>query len=77
MDIVPRENRVLDPWLDVDERLDLEAAMRQLTDKQREALTLWAMGYTQAEIGEQCGVGQRAVSHRITGGLRRLQRFMG
>lgn len=76
MDIVPRENRVLDPWTGVDERLDLEAAMRQLTDKQREALTLWAMGYTQAEIGELVGIGRRSVGHRLEGGVRHLRKLM-
>ena len=76
MDIIPRENRVLDPWMAVDERLDLMAALAQLTDKQREAVTLWAMGYTQAEIGERCGVGRPAITRRIRRGIEALRERM-
>ena len=76
MDIIPRENRVLDPWMAVDERLDLMAALAQLTDKQREAVTLWAMGYTQAEIGEMCGVERPAITRRIRRGIEALRERM-
>ena len=76
MDIIPRENRVLDPWMAVDERLDLMAALAQLTDKQREAVTLWAMGYTQAEIGEMCGVSREAIKDRIRLGLANLRKLV-
>ena len=46
-------------------RLDLEAALRQLTPKQAEALGAWLAGYTQQEIGDACGVSQRAIGRRI------------
>ena len=43
-------------WTDaMDQRLDVASAIERLTDKQRTALALWAMGYTQEEIGVVVG----------------------
>jgi DNA-directed RNA polymerase specialized sigma24 family protein len=46
-------------------RLDLRSALTRLTHKQRCALSLWTLGYTQAEIAKIGGVGQPAISMRI------------
>ena len=57
-------------------RLDLEAALRRLTPKQGEALGAWLAGYTQQEIGDACGVSQRAIGHRIEGAIGRIQEYL-
>ena len=54
-----------DPWPDVDDRLDLEYALAQLSPRQRRVLTLWAQGYTQEEMAEEYGVTQVAVHYWI------------
>ena len=51
----------------------LNAAWEQLTDKQRVALRLWAMGYTQAEIAEREGVSRQAITDRIAKARQSLQ----
>ena len=46
--------------------LDLEPALRRLTEKQRHALLLVCYhGYTQEEAGEMCGVTDRAIRYRL------------
>ena len=67
---------IFDPWPSVDERLDLELAIKQLTEKQREALAYWLEGYTQREIGAMLGVSQVAVHYRIGGALGRIREFL-
>ena len=57
-------------------RLDLEVALRQLTPKQADALGAWLAGYTQQEIGDACGVGQRAIGYRIEGAIGRIQEYL-
>ena len=58
-------------------RLDLEAALRQLTPKQTEALGAWLAGYTQQEIGDACGVSKMAICHRIKGAIKRIAEYLG
>ncbi len=48
-----------------DTRLDLNRAMESLTDKQREAMTLYLSGYTQADIGAMMGASQQAAQQMI------------
>ena len=61
---------------EADVLIDVERAMTRLTHKQREALNLWLQGYTQKEIGERLGIGQRSVGDRIAAGLKRLKRLV-
>ena len=49
----------------IDLRVDLETAAARLTRKQRLALWLWVLGYTQEDIGDALGVGQPAIAMRI------------
>ncbi len=46
-------------------RLDLRAAIKRLTPKQRTALALYLDGHTQAEIGERLGGIKRAAVCRL------------
>ena len=59
----------------VERWIDLEGALEKLTAKQQEAVDLWMKGYTQAEIGEELGISQRAAAYRIEAGLRNLRRY--
>ena len=58
---------------DPETRLDIEAAIEGLTDKQREALLLWLEGYTQEEIGERLGITHQAVSRLTERAVERIQ----
>lgn len=57
---------------DVDLRLDLSRACARLTERQFEVVNLLARGYTQAEIGEQLGIGRRTVGHHLASAAKRL-----
>jgi len=46
----------------IDQRIDLIAALNKLTPRQRKVLILWAAGYTQQEIAVEYGVHQSTVS---------------
>jgi RNA polymerase sigma factor (sigma-70 family) len=59
---------------DVDLRLDLSRACARLTERQRAALVLVVGGLSQAEAAEQLGIGQPAVSYRLTRARERLTR---
>jgi len=48
--------------MDIDQRIDLIAALNRLSPRQRKVLILWAAGYTQQEIAKEYGVTQQAVS---------------
>ena len=48
--------------MDIDQRLDLIAALNRLSPRQRKVLILWVAGYTQQEIADEYGVTQQAVS---------------
>lgn len=45
----------------MDAVIDLAAAMEKLTEKQRQAIKLWVLGYTQQEIAGIMGVSQPTV----------------
>ena len=45
-----------------DRRLDLESALRELNDRDRSVVVLWAQGYTQQEIADEYGITQQAIS---------------
>ena len=45
--------------------MDLAPLLAQLAPRHREALLLWADGYTQEEIGQMMGVRQQSVSRYI------------
>ena len=51
--------------MDIDQRIDLVAALNRLTPRQRKVLILWAAGYTQQEIADEYGVTQPAVHYWI------------
>jgi RNA polymerase sigma factor (sigma-70 family) len=51
-------------WQDrVDAMLDVRAAMKSLTARERGAVVLWVCGYTPAEVAELLGVSQGTVRH--------------
>lgn len=49
----------------MDALLDVQQAMTQLTERQRQALTLWGQGFTQQEIGDRLGCCHQRVSQMI------------
>ena len=67
----------VDPWPEIDERIDLARAWERLTRKQREAMILWLQGYTLEEIGEKLGVGVRRVRYRLRNAKHRLRAILG
>ena len=54
---------------DSDLRLDLERAAVMLTAKQRRALWLWCLGYTQEEIAATCQASVWGVRRMLNYGL--------
>jgi len=52
-----------------DRRLDLESALRELNDRDRSIVILWAQGYTQQEIAKEYGVNQSTVGRWISDSL--------
>lgn len=57
----------------IDLRVDLEEAAARLTRKQRVALWLWLLGYTQEDIGARLGVTQQAVSRLVIRATGRME----
>ena len=57
--------RCVNPWDEVDERIDLESALRTLTPRQERVVRLWLAGYTQAEIGQKMGVTNRMIRYHF------------
>lgn len=49
----------------IDERLDVERALLELTDKQRAAVLLVMQGYTHREIAERLGIARESVTLRL------------
>ena len=53
--------------MDIDQRIDLIAALNRLSPRQRRVILLWVAGYTQQEIADEYGVNQSTVSRWISG----------
>ena len=50
--------------------------MSKLTERQSEVLQLYFYkGMNQEEIGEELGIGQRAVSYSLTGALKKIRKI--
>lgn len=49
----------------LDALMDVRQAMALLTERQRQALTLWSQGYTQQEIGERLECDQSTVCREM------------
>jgi len=60
----------------VEQNIDLDAAIAQLTERQREVALLVAQGYTQEEIGERLGIRQRVVSQHWQVAIGKLRGFL-
>jgi len=58
-----------------DRRLDLESALRELNDRDRSIVILWAQGYTQQEIAKECGVTQRTISRWLQKSVSKMRGF--
>jgi DNA-binding NarL/FixJ family response regulator len=58
------------------DRLDIEAACKKLTSKQTQVLGLWLLGYTQAEIAAEMGIGQASVRDHLRCVVKKIQRFL-
>jgi len=57
---------IVDPWEDIDARLDLERILSTLPQSDADLLTRhYIEGYTQAEIAAEQGVNQSTISRRI------------
>jgi RNA polymerase sigma factor (sigma-70 family) len=59
----------------LDDAIDMEAAIDTLTERQRDTLALWLLGYTQQEIAEKMGVNQSTVSRRLGRAVHILSAF--
>lgn len=63
--------------LSVDERLDMQAAMERLTEKQRWALLLVCYyGYTQEEAAATLGITRRSLCYRLKNAILRIRQFL-
>lgn len=74
-------DRELDGEPEVDAREQMistcKKAWAKLTEKQREAMTLcYVEGLTQEEAAVRLGIGQRSISDRIEGALKKLKKFL-
>jgi len=49
----------------IDERMDVERALLELTDKQRAVILLAMQGYTHREIAELLGIARESVTLRL------------
>ena len=49
------------PTDEIDSRIDMERILAALPPQQRRAVSLYARGYTQAEIAKMMGVSQSAI----------------
>lgn len=65
-----------DPWPDVDSRIDLEWALKRLSEELRQVILMSLAGYTQAEIAAAQSVTQQAVSARRRRALQQLSELM-
>jgi RNA polymerase sigma factor (sigma-70 family) len=50
------------PTDELDSKIDMERILAALPPQQRRAVSLYARGYTQAEIARKFGVSQQAIS---------------
>ena len=55
-----------------DLRLDLELALRSLTELERQTVLAWLKGATQQEIADMQGVTQPVICERLSIALRKL-----
>jgi len=60
----------------VEQAIDLNAAIAQLTERQREVALLIAQGYTQTEIGERLEISQQVVSEHWQAAVSKLRAFL-
>lgn len=51
----------------IDERLDLERVIVNLSVREKRILYLFTAGYTQAEIGEKMGLSQQRIGQILAG----------
>jgi len=51
------------PTDELDSKIDMERILAALPPQQRRAVSLYARGYTQAEIARKFGVSQSAIAH--------------
>lgn len=58
----------------VDEKIDVQAAIHSITDRQRAALGLAIMGLTEEEIGQQMGITQQAASKHVAAAVANLNK---
>ena len=64
----------IDPWDEIDRRLDIEMALDKLHPKYRNALILWGQGFPYAEIAEQMGIGKTTAHRYVQAGRKALER---
>jgi RNA polymerase sigma factor (sigma-70 family) len=70
----PRRRHLTNPHTEtLDNAIALRDGVASLTPKQREALELWAQGYTQEEIAAMLGIDQTSVRDRLEYAISKLR----
>ncbi len=55
--------------VNIDQQIDLIAALNRLSPRQRKVVILWAAGYTHKEIGKQLGISANTVQTHFHRGV--------
>jgi len=66
----------IDPWDEIDRRLDIEMALDKLHPKYRNALILWGQGFPYAEIAEQMGISYGSAYNYVRSGKKELNSLL-
>jgi len=62
--------------MQIEQRIDLGAALRTLTDRQRAALyAVEVLGYSQEDVGDALGISQQAVARMNARSLCKLRAY--
>ena len=66
----------IDPWDEIDRRLDIEMALDKMLPKYRNALVLWGQGFPYAEIAEQMGISYGSAYNYVRSGKKELNSLL-
>ncbi len=72
-----RNNISHDPREDIYNNLDLEEALKTLSNRQRECFELVVKdGYTEAEVARKIGIAQQVVDRRVAKAKEKIRNFL-
>ena len=72
-----RNNISHDPREDIYNNLDLEEALKTLSNRQRECFELVVKdGYTEAEVARELGIAQQVVDRRVAKAKEKIRNFL-